>query len=495
MAEACSIHLPYRAYSGARSRRGAPFSATGSCALYLERLCRRRYSALARARPSTMLVETLSFVSVKEKLTALLGQTATSHALQRSIEFGSRDGVAFSCLPVQPRWSTAVATVGMNTSAPSSPPIVKPWGPHFPTVDSSPHTSSRSSNSTKPSNAENHYWCTVCEEPSSYKDSGNWKKHEKEHETIFVCGLDHAAEDPWAGQSHASKSFTCKRRDVMVNHLSKSHGIIEAHQGRDLADQWRHTMTKQAWSCGFCSSLFFTFQDRLKHVDVEHFRKHQSINEWDLNKVILGLLQQPKMERAWRARTASLPPWVHPENLAWDKASAQLLRATLEKGPSDDGHAITLADGAYSASRLNEASWFQSGVTPANRHADARTQANFRPSPSPYQVTPALTSGSGSYHRSSPAIKGSTAYLITSDTSSVEAPTSVFPLRNIINPSMPSLNDEGRVDHISLLSKPPQTWTSASEAVTFFNGRDLSERYDGQGVAWLTPNWYDSRCM
>lgn len=130
-------------------------------------------------------------------------------------------------------------------------------------------------------------------------------------------------------------------------------------------------MTKQAWSCGFCSSLFYTFQDRLKHVDIEHFRKHQSFNEWDLNKVILGLLQQPKMQRTWKTRAASLPPWVHPENLAWDKATAQGLRAKLEKGPSDDRHAITLADEAYSASKPNEASWHQSGVTLAKRHSEA----------------------------------------------------------------------------------------------------------------------------
>ena len=491
MAQACSIHSSYRAYSGARFRRETPFSATGPCALYLERLPGRQTFRLATASPSPRLVETLSFVSAKEKLTAFPGHTATSYASQSSIKSGSGAGTAFPCLPVQSESPTAAATVGTKPSAPAFPPIANPWGPHFATDDFPTHNFSRSSNSTRHNNAGNHYWCTVCEEPNSYKDSGNWKKHEKEHETIFVCGLDDAAEKTWAGRSHASKSFTCKRRDIMVNHLNKSHGIIEAHRGRDLADQWRHTMTKQAWSCGFCSSLFYTFQDRLKHVDIEHFRKHQSVNEWDLNKVILGLLQQPKMQRAWKTRAASLPPWVHPENLAWDKATAQGLRAKLEKGPSDDRHAITLADEAYSASKPNEASWHQSGVTLAKRHSEAPAQANSQSFSSPYQVIPALTSDSGLYHRPSSAITGSTAHLISRDASSVDAPTGAFAPSNTIKQSMPALNNEGRADHSSLLSKPSQSWTSASEPGTFFNGYELPESYGGQGAGWPIPNWYD----
>lgn len=362
---------------------------------------------------------------------------------------------------------------------------------HFATNELSGHHPVRSSNSTGLNNANNHYWCTVCEELKSYKDSGNWKKHEKEHETIFICGLDDAAESSRAGQSQASKSFTCKRRDIMVNHLNKSHGVTDAHHGRGLADQWRHTVKKQAWSCGFCIKLFLAFQDRLRHVDIEHFKRHQSIHDWDLNKVILGLLQQPKMEKAWETRTASLPPWVQLKNLTWDTATAKKLRATLEIGPSDEYHATTLADATYSASKLNEGSWPQSDTIHANRHSDAPAQASFVSSQNHYHATSALTSGSGSYARPSPAITGPTAHPISGDPSCVEAPTSAFALSNTVESSMSSSRDEGRVDYNALLFNPSQSWTSASKPGTFFNGYERPESYGGRGADWTTSNWYD----
>lgn len=263
----------------------------------------------------------------------------------------------------------------------------------------------------------------------------------------------------------------------MVNHLNKLHGIMEAHRGRELADQWRHTVGKRAWSCGFCITIFSTFQDRLKHIDIKHFRERQSIHEWDLNKVILGLLQQPKMENAWKTRTALLTPWVHPENFAWNKAVAEYLRAELERGPSDDHHANTLADAVYSASESNGGSWSQSGTTHAIPHSDATEQLSLLSSPNPYQATSALMSDSGLYHRPSPATTDSTAHLISSDPSYVGVPTNTCPLGNTLEPAMPSLNHS-------------QSWTSASETGTFFNGYEPSESYGGQGAPYLTPNWY-----
>ncbi len=373
-----------------------------------------------------------------------------------------------------------------HTEEISSRPTLSSPFPQFATDDLSGHHSGRSVNSTRSKRAGNHYWCTVCEDPNSYKDSGTWKKHEKEHETIFICGLDCAAESSRA----ASKPFTCKRRDIMVNHLNKFHGVTEAQRGRDLADQWRHTVKKQAWSCGFCISFFSTFQDRLKHVDIEHFRSHQSIHEWDLNKVILGLLQHPKMEKAWKTRTASLPPWMYSESLAWDKAIATNLRAALEIGPSDDRDANALADAAYSASKQNEGPWHPSDTTQANRHWDATRQSGFLSSSNTYQATPALISRSDTYHRPMSAITDSTAHIISRDPSFVEAPTHAFAFGNTVEPSMPTLNDEGRVNHNALLYNASQNWTSASEPGTFFNGYEPSESYAGRGTHFSPPSWY-----
>ena len=389
-------------------------------------------------------------------------------------------GTVLASLGAQPRQSAAELTLGPEVAA----LVPNPWTTQFAVDNFSGHNSSRSSNSTRSKNGDNHYWCTVCEELKSYKDSGSWKKHEKEHETIFVCGLDDATETSRANQSHASKPFTCKRRDVMVHHLNKSHGIVEAHRGRELADQWRHTVRKQAWSCGFCVSLFFTFQDRLRHVDTEHFKKHQSIHEWDLNKVILGLLQQPKMEKAWKERTTSLTPWVQPESFAWDKAIAKGLRASLEMGPLDDRHADSLADAAYSARTRNEESWPQKGIAYSNPHADATAQPSLLPSPIPYQAISALASDPGLYQRPESAIAGPTARLVSGDPSVVEAPTSSFALGNTLEPSMSStsLADEGRVDYNALLFNPSQGWTPASDLGAFFSEYERSDTYGGWGA-------------
>ena len=405
--------------------------------------------------------------------------------MQRSYDSGSGSGIALPYLCAQPKLSAAEVTSSTNATA----LVPNPWITQVATDHFCGHSSSRSANSTRPNNADNHYWCTVCEDLKSFKDSGGWKKHEKEHETIFICGLGDTAENSTASQSHASNPYTCKRRDMMVNHLSKLHGISEAHHGRDLADQLQHTVEKQAWSCGFCIHLLLTFQDRLKHIDIEHFRRHQSILEWDWNKVILGLLQQPKMEKAWKMRTASLPPWVHLETLSWDKATAKELRATLEIGPSDEHHANTLANAAYSARIRNERSWPQSGTINAHRHSDATAHANFLASSNHYEATSALKCDSGLYPGLSPSITGSNTHLVSSDSSCFEAPKSSFSFGNTVEVAMPSLDDDGGVDHNALPFNPSQSWSSASQP-GIFNGYELSGSYGGRSADCLTPNQY-----
>ena len=178
---------------------------------------------------------------------------------------------------------------------------------------------------------------------------------------MFVCGLDDAVEDNSAGQSTFTKRFSCKRRDIMVNHLHKLHGISAVQQGRDLADKWRKSVNKQAWSCDFCVSVFLNFQDRLKHIDIEHFKKYENIRDWDFNKVIQGLPLQRKMENAWKKRTSSLLPWSRPEDLVWPEAFAKSMRTKLEIGPLDEDDANRLADAVFYASKPKEP-WSQTAT-------------------------------------------------------------------------------------------------------------------------------------
>ena len=349
----------------------------------------------------------------------------------------------------------------------------------FASENLSGHHPGGSIDSDRSKSAGNHYWCTVCEEPKSYKDSGNWKKHEKEHETTFVCEMEEVAESGRDGQDHASKAFTSKRRDIMVNHLNKSHGICEAHQARDLADKWRHTAKKQAWACGFCSSGFLTFQDRLKHIDVEHFRSHQSIHEWDLNKVVLGLLQQPRMERAWKKKMASLPPWVCLGHLAWNKAVARDLQATLEIGPLNDNHASILAEEAYFVSEANGASWLQDGTKHADHVSDATPHASFLSSPNNYPVISSAIPYGRSYHRPSSAIKDDTAHRPSDKSSFIGAPMDTVALNNTTESASISFNDNGCSGYNAALFDPSQSWASAPHLGGVFNGYEQSNRYAG----------------
>ena len=349
----------------------------------------------------------------------------------------------------------------------------------FATDNLSSHHTGKSINSSRLKNPENHYWCTVCEDPNSYKDSWSWKKHEKEHETTFVCEMEEVAESDREGQDHALRAFTSKRRDIMVNHLNKSHGIFEAHQARDLADKWRHTVKKQAWACGFCTSLFLTFPDRLKHIDVEHFRRHQSIHEWNLNKVILGLLQQPTMKKAWKKQLASLPPWVHLGQLVWNNAVVKDLQATLEIGPSDDHHAATLAEQAYSAIEPYGAPWLQDDTKHADHVSDATPQASFLSSPTHYPVTSSANPYARSYHRSSAVIKDHTVLPPCDDSSFIGAPTGTVALDNTIDPAMMSLDHNGRADYNAAFFSPSLSGTSASDPDNLLYGYGQPNSYAG----------------
>ena len=294
----------------------------------------------------------------------------------------------------------------------SSPPVFSPYGGQQLATDDLDffgHNAVRPVNSNLSRHTENHYWCTVCDVPKSYKDSGNWKKHEKEHETIFVCERCSAAHESMADQSPGTKAFSCARRHTMVDHLIKSHGVA-VQDGRDLADQWRFTVKKQAWSCGFCGSLFLDFKDRLKHIDTEHFKKYENIQHWDFNKVIHGLLLQPRMENAWKKRTASLIPWVQPEDLIWTTAFAKNMRPKLEIGPSDESDANRLADEIYSAGMprgsLNESAMALPTVFPTSIAG-----ANSLLSPNQYQAVNAQPSGSAPEHSQRPSTMHATANL------------------------------------------------------------------------------------
>ena len=178
--------------------------------------------------------------------------------------------------------------------------------------------------------AKHKYCCTLCGYDRPFKNPSDWKKHEKEHDTSYVCMLKGPKEATLQGTQCAfcgipnpsdvhllehntqaclqgpPDSFSSKRRHELVNHLKKIHSVHIKSQGEAIAVRWKHTVEKQAWSCGFCGITFVTFNDRLSHIATNHFELGQTIDQWDTTKVIQGLLQQLKMIKAWKEKMASL---------------------------------------------------------------------------------------------------------------------------------------------------------------------------------------------
>lgn len=217
----------------------------------------------------------------------------------------------------------------------------------------------------KPTNPDHKYWCTACDN-HSFQHSDGWKKHEKEHETKYVCmlkGLFEITEDgrrcilcgalnqPDSHHSahnirpclEASNRPSFKRRYDMVGHLKDAHNISN---GGIVADKWRCRSSKKAWSCGFCVQLFTSLQHRLKHIGTEHFEKGSCMNDWDLTNVVKGLLLQPEIQEAWQNLLKSLDPF-RPSEFKWNKSGNKDLQYRLEKGLTDKVTPKSMAQAAY----------------------------------------------------------------------------------------------------------------------------------------------------
>ena len=136
------------------------------------------------------------------------------------------------------------------------------------------------------------HWCTVCKSKPFFTCDG-WKRHMKEHETCYPCVLCGPA-------STLGKDKKFSRKSNLANHLRESHGESGAR-----ANQWKQTVPKKAYACGFCATYFRTLQDQMNHIDNLHYKHAQDISGWDHNNVILGLLSQPDVKVAWQKELAS----------------------------------------------------------------------------------------------------------------------------------------------------------------------------------------------
>ena len=232
---------------------------------------------------------------------------------------------------------------------------------------------------TTPRQAKLKFYCTLCDRVRPFKNESDWRKHEKEHDTDYVCMLGgpkeatsqgiqcafcgiqdpndahlfgHNAQACSPGSPGLQEGFSTKRRYEMVGHLRAKHGIDTASQGEAIAGKWKHTVKKQAWSCCFCVNVFASFNERLSHIASKHYDHGHTIDEWDATNVIQGLLQQPGVIKAWEEKLTSLPPW-EVTDIIWERDAIKDLQQGLEVGPSDETTAVVLVEAAYNARRVN----------------------------------------------------------------------------------------------------------------------------------------------
>ncbi len=171
-------------------------------------------------------------------------------------------------------------------------------------------------------------------------------------------------------------SFSCKRRDHMVRHLKRCHNVQGKARGEAVADKWKETTKKQAWSCGFCVHVFDTFGDRLRHI-AKHFEDGQTLDKWDTLNVIEGFLLQPGMIRA-----SDMPLDLRSSGRVLQQDVIEKLQHDLELGPSDSMPATALVKKVYNALQFSHDRPFTSApgrgldaLAPTSNHGSITKQA------------------------------------------------------------------------------------------------------------------------
>ena len=199
----------------------------------------------------------------------------------------------------------------------------------------------------------------------------------REHETIYPCMPDGpvkyteagpechfcGAPDPEEthlethgvskcyGQYVKRQSYT--RRINLRDHIKDVHNTSEDY-ALALAKAWAdpHKNKRKFFSCGFCVCWFPTLAEKSSHIDMEHWRQHQDLKEWNNNKVILGLLLQPGLEKEWHQllMSAGIDPEFDPQsNPAPQWASSEVEHVQLQLEIGEDS-AAALAKLAFETS-------------------------------------------------------------------------------------------------------------------------------------------------
>lgn len=226
------------------------------------------------------------------------------------------------------------------------------------------------------------YWCInmFCDRHHDqyvYRTPDGWKRHMKEHETVWPCmpyGPSEVAEtglicalcgstNPTASHMVGHSIEGCGDRSVKLRgfsrranlekHLLESHAVSKKY-ALSLANNWKTTLHKKYFSCGFCVSIFSTIHEQLNHVDTDHFRKGQQITEWSATNVIQGLLLPPRVASYFQGMLLS-DPYTKGRSLVWEWRSVKNLQRRLEiaEDPAENLAPAAYAMLAFSLSQQN----------------------------------------------------------------------------------------------------------------------------------------------
>jgi hypothetical protein len=161
--------------------------------------------------------------------------------------------------------------------------------------------------------------CTRCNETCGRKD--DWIRHEK---------YMHERWQTWCCQS-CSRNYYSETR--FIRHHEESHECQPCTHARDAVVS---NKKPRFWTCGFCSSLFQSFDERCDHI-AEHYINGKTKADWDNTKVIFALLQNTEWAQSWvsfveRLHGSTIKSW--PE-FHWDQEATVDLLKLLECGDYD----------------------------------------------------------------------------------------------------------------------------------------------------------------
>ena len=137
----------------------------------------------------------------------------------------------------------------------------------------------------------------------------------EQHYKRFVCTVD-------------GQEFT--RTTELSKHLEKEHGIPGRSALHDnMLNLGLNVVRRKCFPCGFCATTFGEHNELLNHIDLDHYKQHTEISDWNIDKVIAVLLRQPSIEVEWQRILSSLSiPFD--ESFTWDKSKAEYVQFKLE---------------------------------------------------------------------------------------------------------------------------------------------------------------------